>query len=93
MLPKAPAIEPWTPNLLLQAMRQQWALDKASHAAGIAAASAAAVSSDRDGSSSEPNIPNEICAAFAPPRLRVPVLSLPEPPFLHDGQGSSRLHR
>jgi hypothetical protein len=74
-------------------MRQQWALDKASHASAIAAASAAAATAARDGSSAETNIQNEISAAFAPPRPHVPVLSLPEPPSLHDGQGSSRLHR
>ncbi len=76
-------------------MRQQWASDKASHAAAATAAAAAAANaaaSIRD--SDAPNISNEIAAAFAPPMNRVPVLSLPVKQALApEGSGSSRLHR
>jgi hypothetical protein len=77
-------------------MRQQWASDKASHAAAATAAAAAAAhaaASIRDSDAPAPNISNEIAAAFAPPMNRVPVLSLPVQALAPEGLGSSRLHR
>ena len=81
---------------LLQAMRQQWASDKASHAAAAAAAvvvAAAAAASNRDSDSTAPNVSEEISAAFPPPFRRVPVLSLPAQPPPPQALESSRLHR
>ncbi len=77
-------------------MRQQWASDKASHAAAAAASSAAALAaaaSIHDGDSIAPNAPKEVDSAFQQPLPRVPVLSLPTQPVLTEGSGSSRLHR